>query len=360
MARVLVTGSKGIIGSHLVKMLSDRGHDVFGVDLHHARGERGWEHVMSTEGVNDYARCDIADFRQIERVFDKKGPFDFVYNCAAEFGRWNGEDYYEQLWRTNCIGTKNMIRLQEKYKFKMIHFSSSEVYGDYQGIMEESVMDEVEIKQMNDYAMTKWVNEMQIRNSRIMHLTETVVVRLFNTYGPGEWYSPYRSVNCKFIYHALHGLPITVYKGHMRTSSYLEDTCRTLCNIVENFKPGETYNVGGGQYHDIETLADITWKLTGADPRLVTYKESEILTTKKKEVSFDKAIKDLKHEITVSLEEGIQKTIDWMRYVYHLDDQNKKIEEPLISKKQYEEPELTPLPEDPAENYSDINGNILN
>ena len=108
-------------------------------------------------------RCDISDYRQLSRVFEDLGPFDYVYNCAAEFGRWNGEDYYENLWRTNAIGTKNIIRLQEKFGFKLIHFSSSEVYGDYPNIMLESAMDDYEIKQLNDYAMSKWVNEMQIK-----------------------------------------------------------------------------------------------------------------------------------------------------------------------------------------------------
>jgi dTDP-glucose 4,6-dehydratase len=318
MARILITGSRGVIGSKLAAILSDRAHQVFGVDLHHGLGEIGWEHEMASRSQFNYARADISDYRQIERVFEKAGPFDYVYNCAAEFGRWNGEDYYEQLWRSNCVGTKNMIRLQEKYKFRMIHFSSSEVYGDYEGVMEEKVMEEKEIKQMNDYAITKWVNEMQIRNSRIQHQTETVTVRLFNTYGPGEWYTPYRSVNCKFMYHALFGLPVTVYRGHYRTSSYLDDTCRTLSNIVNNFKPGEVYNVGGGEYHDIETLARTVWRLTGADERLIEYKDSEILTTKKKEVSFEKAIRDLNHQISFSFEEGLKKTIDWMKSYYRL------------------------------------------
>ena len=98
---------------------------------------------------------------------------------------------------------KNIIRLQEKFGFKLIHFSSSEVYGDYPNIMLENVMDDYEIKQLNDYAMSKWVNEMQIKNSAIQYGTESVVVRIFNTYGPGEYYSPYRSVNCRFLYCAL-------------------------------------------------------------------------------------------------------------------------------------------------------------
>ena len=40
---------------------------------------------------------------ELERVFERCGPFDYVYHCAAEFGRWNGEDFYETLWRTNAI-----------------------------------------------------------------------------------------------------------------------------------------------------------------------------------------------------------------------------------------------------------------
>ena len=244
------------------------------------------------------------------------GPFDYVYNCAAEFGRWNGEDFYETLWKTNAIGTKNMIRLQERLKFRLVHFSSSEVYGDWPEIMVESVMDEYEIKQLNDYAMTKWVNEMQIRNSALQYGTESVVVRLFNTYGPGEYYSPYRSVNCRFLYCALHGLPWTVFRGHSRTSTYLADTVRTLANISNNFKPGETYNIGGTDLHSIEELSDVVLKVTGASPTLVHYQDSEILTTKFKRVDTSKSVRDLDHKNSYGLAEGMQITADWMRSVY--------------------------------------------
>lgn len=286
MARILVTGSKGVVGSYLVPMLKERGHEVVGIDLAHADGEIGWQHEMSA-GPLTYARCDVGNFRELERIFEKAGPFDFVYHAAAEFGRWNGEDYYDRVWQSNAIGTKNIIRLQERFKFKLIHFSSSEVYGDYEDVMKEDVMDTTEIKQMNDYALSKWVNEQQIRNSRIQFGTESVIVRLFNTYGPGEWYHPYRSVNAKFCYHALMGRPITVYKGHFRTSTYLEDTCRTISNIVDNFKPGETYNIGGLEYHDIETLAKTIWDYTKADPSLIKYEGSEVLTTKSKKVDIE-------------------------------------------------------------------------
>jgi dTDP-glucose 4,6-dehydratase len=315
--RILITGGRGIVGAGLVKELRERGHHVVSCDLYHDADEIGFS-VGTDVDVPLYARCNVGEFRQIERVIDQMGPFDYVYHCAAEFGRWNGEDFYESLWQTNAIGTKNIIRLQERRRFRLVHFSSSEVYGDWPNVMVESVMDEHEIKQLNDYAMTKWVNEMQIRNSRQQYGTESVVVRLFNTYGPGEYYSPYRSVNCRFLYCALHGLPWTVFRGHQRTSTYLADTVRTLAAIVGNFKAGETYNIGGNQLHSIEELSDVIVKITGAVPSLVRYTESEILTTKIKKVDVSKSIHDLGHTNSYSLEEGMRLTADWMRKAYQL------------------------------------------
>lgn len=313
--RILVTGSKGVVGQKLVKELFSKGHSVFGVDIQHHAGEIGFAQRMSGEEWN-YSRCDIGEFRQIERVIELAGPFDFVYNCAAEFGRWNGEDYYEQVWKSNLIGLKNLIRLQEKHRFRMVHFSSSEVYGDFEDLMSESVMDNFEIKQMNDYAISKWANEMQIRNSRIMFGTETVIVRLFNTYGPGEFYHPYRSVNCKFCYHALFGLPITVFRGHYRSSTYVDDCVRTVGNISDNFIDGSVYNIGSDQFHDIETLAAVIWEYTGADKKLITYGESEVLTTKIKKLDNSASVRDLDHQESVGLNEGVKLTIDWMRTYY--------------------------------------------
>jgi dTDP-glucose 4,6-dehydratase len=155
--RILVTGGAGFIGTNLVNELRSRGHEVLALDL------------MNTDR-DDYVRADTRSYRQVERVFEQN-RFDYVYHLAAEYGRWNGEDYYENLWETNVIGTKNMIRLQERLKFRMIFFSSAEVYGDYNGVMSEDVMENNPIKdtyQMNDYAITKWAGELMCMNSAKM------------------------------------------------------------------------------------------------------------------------------------------------------------------------------------------------
>ena len=115
--RILVTGAAGFIGTNLCDELRSRGHKVIACDL------------CNTDR-NNYIRCDVSNYRQIGKVFEEYGPFDYVYHLAAEYGRWNGEAYYENLWQTNVIGTKHILRFQEKLKFRMIFFSSAEVYGD--------------------------------------------------------------------------------------------------------------------------------------------------------------------------------------------------------------------------------------
>ena len=315
---ILVTGGLGAVGTFLVKELRARGHNVHVADMRHHHDPQ-------------YARCDVGEFHQVERLwtgggwtkgYSPKGrKFDYVYHLAAEFGRWNGEDYFENVWRTNAVGTKNILRMQEREGFRAVYFSSSEVYGDFEGIMSEDVMDKVEIKQMNDYAISKWVNEMQVLNSATQFGTKSVRVRLFNTYGPGEYYSPYRSVICLFCYRLMQDIPITVYRGYKRTSTFITDMARTLANIADNFKPGEVYNIGGEDFHTIEEAADIILRLVGKEARrkkLIIYKPNEILTTREKQVNCRKARRDLDHRTTVCLEEGIRQTLDWMKGVYRI------------------------------------------
>ena len=304
MSRILITGALGAVGTPLWRELEERGHEVWGLDLRHSERPR-------------YARCDIGERRQLQAVFDAH-EFEYVYHAAAEFGRNNGEDYYETLWRTNAVGTKHLIRLQEERRFRMIIFSSSEVYGDWPELMTENVLDEQPIKQMNDYAISKWVNELQVLNSQARHGTETVRVRLFNTYGPGEPYTPYRSVICVFVYRALHDLPYTVFLDHHRTSTYIDDCVRSLATIAERFKPGEVYNIAGEEYHDIKSVSDMILRLTGKDDRHVGYLEFEKHNTRDKKTDAGKARRDLDHRCTVSLEEGIRRTIAWQKEVYRV------------------------------------------
>src|SRR2546430_5229803 len=142
--RILVTGSRGAVGTYLVEELEARGHEVWRMD-------RGHYH----EGT--FRRGDVGEYRQFQWVVEDARP-ELVYHLAAEFGRRNGEDFYETMWRTNAIGTKNVLRLQERLGFRMVFASSSEIYGEYGGLMSESVPAPVPIQPLNAYAIPKRVD----------------------------------------------------------------------------------------------------------------------------------------------------------------------------------------------------------
>ncbi len=300
--RILVTGGLGPIGLPLVKELRKRGHSVWSSDVFH-------------DHDRFHVRCDVSKFRQIQQLLSSQ-RFDYVYHLGDESGRSNGEEFYEDLWTTNILATKNLLRLQEIYRFRMIFCSSSEVYGDWNGVMSEDVMDNNEIRQLNDYALTKWVSEIQVMNHSRMANTENVRVRLFNTYGPGEHFSPFAGVVCMFAYSALQSAPYEVYLNHRRTFTYLTDAVRTLANIVSNFHPGEAYNIAGREHHDIKYVSDLVLNLLGKSDGFVIYKETEPFTTKDKKTDITKAIRDLDHRPAVALEDGVRYTLEWMKAAY--------------------------------------------
>ena len=174
---------------------------------------------------------------------------------------------------------------------------------------------------MNDYAISKWAGELMCMNSATMFGTETVRVRPVNCYGPHEAYSPYKGFIPIFIYKALHGLPYSVHMGHKRIIDYVEDTANTFANIVDNFIPGEVYNVGSKQEWemDIKQYSDLVLEAVGVDDSLVTYTPAEEFTTKVKTIDFSKAIRDLKHDPKVDPKEGIKRTVEWMKWYYRIE-----------------------------------------
>lgn len=302
MAKILITGIMGTLGRPLKRELERRGHDVWGLDLQHQAEQR-------------YYRADIASFRQLERAFEQ--DYDFVYHLAAEFGRINGEEYYDTLWTTNVIGTRNILEIQKRRKFKLIFASSSEIYGDkHKAILSEDIPLTESIIQHNDYAVTKWVNEIQIMNFEKRFGNPVVRLRFFNAYGPGEYYHNYRSVVCLFCYRALHRLPYDVYLGYHRVFMYIDDFTPTLANVVDNFVPGAVYNIGGREFRSVKELSGLILDHAGMDDSIVNYLPEDKHNVMNKQPSIDKARAAFGHDPRVTLEEGVPKTIEWMKTVY--------------------------------------------
>ena len=292
----------GTLGRPLKRELERRGHEVWGLDLQH-------------EADLQYFRADVASYRQLERALEQ--DYDFVYHLAAEFGRINGEEYYDTLWTTNVIGTRNLLELQKRKKFKLIFASSSEIYGDkHREILSEDIPLHHSIIQHNDYAVTKWVNEIQIMNFEKRFGSPVVRLRFFNAYGPGEYYHNYRSVVCLFAYHALHRLPYDVYLGYHRVFMYIDDFIPTLSNVVDNFIPGEVYNIGGDEFRSVKEMSGLILNYLGKDDSLVNYLPEDKHNVLNKKPNIEKARRAFGHDPRITLEEGIPRTVEWMKKIY--------------------------------------------
>lgn len=305
--KIVVTGSAGTLGRPLVNELRERGHDVWGVELQHT-------------GLPQTIRADVGDYRQLRQAFDRIGDFDIVYHLAAEFGRINGEEHYEQVWRTNAIGTRNVLELQRERGFRHVFASSSEVYGeaDAEAIDERYLLEHPQPRLTNDYAISKRVNEDQVRNFADRYGTKTMTLRFFNAYGPGERFHDYRSVVCLFAYRLLTGKPITVFEGYYRVFLYAGDFIPTLANAADNFAPGETVNIGGDEYVSVLEMAEQLVEITGAHPSLINRLplDKHNVTSKKPDISKAKAL--LHHTPRTRLAQGLPLTVDWMRKHYEI------------------------------------------
>ncbi len=300
MENILVTGGLGTLGLPLIKELNKRGHKVWSCDLRHSNED-------------NYSRCDISEFRQINKLI-KEHNFTQIINLAANFGRISGEENYEAVWSSNCIGLRNILEIQKEEKFRLIHASSSEIYGDL--VVDYLKEDMVPAPQKNDYAISKWVNELQCKNFRERWDSDIMVARFFNSYGPGEYYTNYRSVVCLFCYRALHDMPYEVYEGYHRVFMFISDFIPTLANTVDRFMDGEIINIGGREYRSVRDLSDIILKELGKTDALVTYLPLDKHNVINKRPDIAKAEAFLDHDPTTTLEEGVKKTLAWMKEVY--------------------------------------------
>jgi dTDP-glucose 4,6-dehydratase len=304
MPKILVTGSQGTLGAPLLRELRRRGHETWGCDLQHQADEQ-------------VLRADIRSYRQLEQLLERTGPLDFVYHLAAEFGRINGEEFYETLWSTNVIGTRHILELQRRHGFKLVFASSSEIYGDrHEAVLHEDIPLQQSIIQHNDYATTKWVNEIQIMNFEKRYGSPIVRLRFFNAYGPGEYYHHYRSVVCLFCYRALAGLPYTVYRGYKRVFMYIDDFIPTLANVCERFEPGGVYNIGGSEFTSVAHASKLILDCLGKDDSLVEYLPEDVHNVQNKRPDISRAAAAFGHDPKVTLEQGIPRTVEWMRSVY--------------------------------------------
>lgn len=294
--RILVTGALGTLGRPLVAELRSRGHEVWGCDLRH-------------DGGPMFVRADVSSWHSLNKAFATCNP-QIVYHLAAEFGRHNGELFPEELWRTGAIGTRWILEMCKRYQSRLMFASSSEIYGDTDA---KWLYEDTPAAPMNEYALSKWANEIQIMNYQRRYGLDATRFRFFNAYGPGENYHEFRSVVALFCHRALTGQPLSVYQGYTRTFMYIDDFIPSLANAAGPGLRYDVYNIGGTDYRSVLDLAELVLAEVGDTGSKIDLIPEDRHNVRSKRPSIARAEVDLEHDPKITLEQGVPATIEWMR-----------------------------------------------
>ena len=298
--KVLVTGAAGFIGQHLCAELDRSGHEVVRTDITYT-GLPG-----STREFLDCRHHGIGP-NPVESALVRSRP-DVVVHLAAKVGRLFGEDDIRQTIDDNAYMTANVAKACGEQGVRLAYASTSEVYGDwgYELCFEDAPFTRIP---HNCYGLSKrWGEEA----ARLYAPEGLTVFRFSMPYGPGLPAGRGRAALINFLYNALHGLPITVHRGSERSWCWIGDTVRAARLVIERTEGG-AFNIGRDDNAiSMRAVAEMACELVGADPSLIQEVEAPGRQTVVKRLATQK-IRDLGWEPRVELEEGMRRTLEWVK-----------------------------------------------
>ena len=304
--RVVITGAAGFIGSHLSEALLNRGASVVGIDN------------LLTGDLANIAHLRERDFQfirhDVTNYIDVDGPVDYVLHWASPA---SPIDYLElpiPTLKVGALGTHKALGLAKAKKATFLIASTSEVYGDpLEHPQKESYWGNVNpIGPRGVYDEAKRFAEAMTVAYRRYHGVDTKIVRIFNTYGPRMRVNDGRAVPA-FMSQALRNEDVTVFGDGSQTRSfcYVSDLVDGILRLMEA-PVNDPVNIGNPQELTIEQIARRIIEMTGSRSRII-YKPLPEDDPKVRQPDITRARTLLGWEPTVSLEEGLSKTIDYFR-----------------------------------------------
>ncbi|MBI4489893.1 MAG: SDR family NAD(P)-dependent oxidoreductase [Deltaproteobacteria bacterium] len=304
--RVLVTGGAGAIGSNLVKALTALGSQVVVVD------DLSSGYLQNLHGVEDrieFVQGDISQGNVLAQLFEYR--FDLIFHLAAFFANQNSVEHPEEDLTTNGMGTLKVCRMAARTRAgRLVFISSSCVYGSAEGAISE----EMPRDPHTPYAMTKILGEHYVDFYRQHHSLDTVILRYFNSFGPGEYPGRYRNVIPNFFEAAMAGepLPLTGTGEETRDFTFVEDTVRgTLLAGVVPSAVGQTLNIGTGRETPIADLALAINEIVGNTAGVVYRRRRNWDRISRRCACIERAEGLIGYRPLVSLEEGLRATYRW-------------------------------------------------
>lgn len=299
---VAVLGGAGFIGSNLVDQLLAQGHEVTVLD-NFSEGKR--ENLPKNNDKLEVIRGDIRDFDTVRRVLDHK---DWVFHMAAMSRIQPSITDPLLAVHQNMVGTANVLEACRQGGVKRVVYSaSSSAYGN---VNDPPLREDMPTDCMNPYSLTKKVGEEMMEVYRKLYGLSTVSLRYFNVYGPKhQEEGDYATVIAIFMRQLRYSYPMTVVgTGEKRRDfTFVGDVVRANIMAAMNRESCGTINIGTGQNHSINEVAELVAKVCGKLPNKVHIADrpAEAMVTK---ADVTKAWEVLGWKPTVSLEDGLTVT----------------------------------------------------
>ncbi len=303
----LVTGGAGFLGSHLCDALLTRGHRVLCVDNFLTGRPANIAHLAGHDRFR-FIKHDVSQDLYLP------GPLDGVLHFASPASPRDYLEFPIQTLKVGALGTHKMLGLAKDKKARFLLASTSEVYGDPQvHPQKEDYWGHVNpVGPRGVYDEAKRFAEAISMAYHRTHGVRVRLARIFNTYGPRMRKKDGRAVP-EFISAALAKSPLLVFGDGRQTRSlcYVTDEVEGLLRLLFSSQVGPM-NIGNPQEYSIEDVARMVKKLTRSSSRIV-HKPLPVDDPKIRQPDISLARRTLKWNPTVSLEEGLRRTIAWFR-----------------------------------------------
>ncbi len=319
--KIVVTGGLGFIASNLIEKLLKKNYKVINIDK--ISYSSNFYNTREINKNKDYKffKCDILNKKKIYKLLIKEKPIA-LFNLAAESHVDRSIDDPYPFIKNNILGVFNLLESVKKYhkihkKFKLIHISTDEVYGD---IEKGRTSENHKYEPSSPYAASKASSDHLVYSYHKTYNLPVIITNCSNNFGPRQ--HPEKLIP-KLIYNIINNLDLPIYGNgkNSREWIYVNDHCEALIRILKKGKLGEFYNIGSKK--NLNNL-QISKKLLSIIKNKNIKSSSKIIFIKDRPghdsryaLNSDKILKKLKWKNKTNITRGLEQTVNW--YIKNID-----------------------------------------